>query len=83
MATPAKGDGPMGMDIEGPMPANLTDQKWKHRSTDGDIFTVIRDGVDDTEMKNFRKKLTDRQIWELVHYIRSIAPNTARSEFKH
>ena len=28
-----------------PKPSNLTDADWKHGSTDGEIFTVIRDGV--------------------------------------
>jgi len=27
-----------------PKPSDLTDARWKHRSTDGEIFTLIRDG---------------------------------------
>ena len=39
-----KGDGTMGAELN-PKPSNLSDADWKHGSTDGEIFTVIRDGV--------------------------------------
>ncbi len=66
-----------GMDGEGmdPPPANLTDATWKHGSTDGEIFTVIRNGVKGTGMKPFGSKLTTTEIWNLVNYIRSIGPH--------
>jgi len=68
-----KGDGEMAEDLN-PKPANLTDADWKHGSTDGEIFVVIRDGVKGTGMKPFSKKLTTHQIWDVVNYIRSIGP---------
>ncbi len=68
-----KGDGEMA-DTYNPKPANLTDAEWKHGSTDGEIFTVIRDGVKGTEMKPFGKKMTTHQLWDVVNFIRSIGP---------
>jgi len=68
-----KGDGSMGEDLN-PKPSNLTDADWKHGSTDGEIFLVIRDGSKNTGMKGFGKKVTAHQIWDVVNYIRSIGP---------
>jgi mono/diheme cytochrome c family protein len=68
-----KGDGEMSGDLN-PKPADLTDADWKHGSTDGEIFVVIRDGVKGTGMKPFSKKMTTHQIWDVVNFIRSIGP---------
>jgi mono/diheme cytochrome c family protein len=68
-----KGDGEMSGDLN-PKPADLTDAEWKHGSTDGEIFVVIRDGVKGTGMKPFSKKMETHQIWDVVNYIRSIGP---------
>ena len=70
-----KGDGAMGEELN-PRPANLTDNDWKHGSTDGEIFTVIRDGVKSTGMKAYGRKLTAHQLWDVVNYVRSIGPKT-------
>lgn len=69
-----KGDGSMGEELN-PRPANLVDAEWKHGSTDGDIFTVIRGGVKTTGMKPYARKLTAHQIWDVVNYLRSIGPH--------
>ena len=68
-----KGDGSMGADID-PKPSDLTDTEWKHGSTDGELFLVIRDGAKGTGMKPFAKKLTPHQIWDVINYVRSIGP---------
>lgn len=68
-----KGDGAMGDDLN-PKPPNLVDADWKHGSTDGEIFLVIRDGAKNTEMKPYAKKMTANQIWDVVNYLRSIGP---------
>jgi len=70
-----QGDGAMGADLT-PKPSNLTDADFKHGATDGEIFTVIRDGVKGSGMKAFNSKLTTRQMWEVVNYVRSIGPKT-------
>jgi mono/diheme cytochrome c family protein len=69
------GDGAMGEELS-PKPSNLTDADWKHGSTDGEIFTVIRDGVKSTGMKAFARKMTTHQLWDVVNYIRSLRPKT-------
>ena len=68
-----KGDGAMGEELD-PKPANLVDADWKHGSTDGEIFVVIRDGVKNGGMKAYARKLTAHQIWDVVNYLRSIGP---------
>ena len=72
----AEGDGTMAGELN-PKPANLVDATWIHGSSDGDIFTVIRDGVKDTGMKAFGAKMTAHQIWNVVNYLRSIGPKSS------
>ena len=57
-----------------PRPSDLADAQWKHGPTDGEIFTVIRSGVPKTSMSSFAKKVTERQTWDLVNYVRSLGP---------
>jgi len=69
------GDGPLAP--KNPSPANLTDAEWKYGSTDGEIFATIRNGVGpDSEMKPMRTKLSDRDIWNVVNYLRSLGPKS-------
>src|SRR5262245_20621412 len=67
------GDGAMGAELN-PKPSNFTDTQWKHGSSDGEIFTVIKDGVKGTAMKSFNSKLTPKQMWDAVNYIRTLSP---------
>ena len=61
----------------GSQSADLTDDKWDHGSTDGEIFTTIHDGVGPKyDMDSWEGKITDEEIWSLVNYIRSIGPKT-------
>jgi mono/diheme cytochrome c family protein len=70
-----KGDG--GMALSGGEPSDLTDDVWDHGSTDGEIFVVIRDGVS-ADMLAYKEKLTEKQIWQVVNYIRSIGPKPSK-----
>jgi len=70
-----KGDG--GMALSGGTPANLTDETWDHGSTDGEIFVAIRDGTS-SDMESYKEKLTEKQIWNLVNFIRSLGPKPAK-----
>lgn len=45
------------------------------RQTDGELFYFIRNGIRNTAMPGWR--LTDRQTWQLVTYIRSLLPTAA------
>jgi mono/diheme cytochrome c family protein len=68
-----KGDGSMGEELT-PKPSNLVDAEWKHGPTDGEIFSLIRDGSKGTGMQAYRRKLSAHEIWDTVNYIRSIGP---------
>jgi mono/diheme cytochrome c family protein len=73
----AKGDGrlvPKGMTT----PPDLTDEKWDRGSTDGEIFTVIMEGAGPKfEMKGLKGKIADREVWQIVNFLRSLGPKTA------
>ncbi|HJQ70898.1 MAG TPA: c-type cytochrome [Blastocatellia bacterium] len=68
-----KGDG--GMALSGGTPSDLTDETWDYGSTDGEIFVSIRDGVS-SDMLAYKEKLDEKQIWQVVNFIRSIGPKT-------
>jgi len=74
-----KGDGTMGEELD-PKPADLTDPKRKHGSSDGEVFTVIRDGVKGTGMKPFGRKMTAHELWDVVNYLRSIGPKPSQDQ---
>lgn len=59
-----------------PKPSDLTDAKWDHGSTDGEIFAVIRDGVGSGAMRGLNGKpgIGPDEMWQLVNYVRSIGP---------
>jgi len=71
-----KGDG--GLALSGGEPSDLTDDAWDYGSTDGEIFVVIRDGVT-ADMLAYKEKLTEKQIWQVVNYIRSIGPKQLKA----
>ena len=67
----AKGNGPMAP--EGTKPSDLTDATWDRGSTDGEIFLVIQNGAGPKfDMKGYKSKLTEPEIWNVVNYVRSL-----------
>jgi mono/diheme cytochrome c family protein len=66
-----KGDG--GGAGAGGQPADLTDDHWDYGSTDGEIFSVIREGTS-ADMQGYADPIGDAEIWKLVNYLRSIGP---------
>ena len=72
-----KGDG--GMALSGGTPSDLTDEKWDYGASDVEIFTSIREGVS-ADMLEYKNKLNDQQIWQIVNFIRSIGPNTTKEK---
>jgi mono/diheme cytochrome c family protein len=69
----AKGNGPQAP--KDTHPPDLTDAKWDHGSTDGEIFTVIKDGIGPKfDMKGYNSKMTAQVMWNIVNYLRSIGP---------
>lgn len=67
-----KGSATKDLDVK---PRNYTDKALMERIPDGQLFWIICYGSDPdtTEMKGYKKKLSEEQMWSLVHYIRSFA----------
>jgi len=69
----ANAEGGAGNDLI-PAAPDLTDKEWKHGSTDGEIFDVIKNGVPpDLNMIPFGDQLKDTDIWNVVNYLKSVA----------
>jgi mono/diheme cytochrome c family protein len=65
-----KGDGSVaGADP----PSDLTDGVWDFGSTDGEIFTVIHDGLPGKDMGGYAERLKETDIWNVVNFIRTLA----------
>ena len=55
-------------------PPNLVDATWDHGSTDGEIFTSIKEGIGPKfDMKPMKTKIMDTDIWNVVNYLHSVA----------
>jgi mono/diheme cytochrome c family protein len=71
-----KGDGPLAP--KDAKPADLTDAKWDHGATDGDIFNLIQNGGGaNSKMVAFKGKMPDQDMWHIVNFIRSLGPKDA------
>ena len=58
---------------------DLTDpERWRFGTTDGDLFRSTKYGAG-LDMPPFEAELDDTEIWELVHYLRSIGPEEYRA----
>lgn len=61
--------------------ANATDltspQVWKSGTSEGAIFRSIRDGAGEG-MPAFKADISQEDIWNLVNFIRSLWPESAR-----
>jgi mono/diheme cytochrome c family protein len=69
-------EGGSGSDISPPAP-DLTDREWKRGSTDGEIFSVIKNGVPpELNMEPWGDRIKDPDIWNVVNYVRSLAKKT-------
>jgi mono/diheme cytochrome c family protein len=68
------GDGPLAP--RNPKPANLTDATWDHGGSDGEIFAIIWNGAPaaNSEMKPMKGTLTEKNVWDIVNYIRTLGP---------
>ncbi len=76
--TEGKGDGKAGLTLK-PRPSDLTDAEWKHGSSEGEVFTLIRDGAKQTPMRGYASRMTTNDIWNIVNYLRTLNPKTAKS----
>jgi len=66
-----KGDTSIGKSLNPPA-ADLTDNVWKHGSTEGEIFHVISEGVPRTGMSSWKNTLTEEERWKLVNFIKCL-----------
>ena len=64
-----KGDGPAAT---GNVP-DLTDPHWDFGGSDGEIFSVIHDGVS-ADMDGYAARLSDTDIWNVVSYLKTLSP---------
>jgi mono/diheme cytochrome c family protein len=65
--TEGRGDGTAAT---APVP-DLTDDTWDYGGSDGEIFSVIHDGVS-ADMDGYAARLSDTDIWNVVNFIRSV-----------
>jgi len=66
-------EGGSGSDLIPPAP-DLTDNEWKHGSTEGEIFYVTKNGVPpELNMEPWGDRINDTAIWNVVNYLRSLA----------
>ncbi len=70
-----KGKAQANPDFEAP--SLLEPDTWRFGSSDGETFVSIRDGAGHA-MPAFGSKASEEQIWQLVHYVRSLQPEKAR-----
>lgn len=70
-----KGDG--GGAGAGGQPADFTDASWMFGGSAGEIFTAIRDGTS-ADMESYAERMSEADMWNLVHFVRSLGPSTAR-----
>ncbi len=68
-----KGDGPIGLTLN-PRPADLTLHAVPGVHTDGQLFDWITNGFPNSVMPAWRSTLSDDDRWNLVNFIRTLAP---------
>jgi cytochrome c553 len=66
------GDGPLSATLS-PKPADLSIHGLPGIHTDGQLYYWISTGVPNTAMPAFGQKLSDRDIWNLVNFVRTLA----------
>ena len=68
-----KGDGPVGLTLN-PRPADLTQHAIPGIHTDAQLFEWITNGFPGSRMPAFKASLSDTDRWNLVNFIRTLAP---------
>lgn len=68
-----KGDGPLGLTLN-PRPADLSYHAISGIHTDAQLFEWITNGFPGSRMPAFKERFSDTDRWNLVNYIRTLAP---------
>jgi glucose/arabinose dehydrogenase/mono/diheme cytochrome c family protein len=55
-------------------PSDLTDDEWDHGASDAEIFSVTKKGIPSTMMMAWGGSIPDQDIWNIVNYLRTLAP---------
>ena len=71
--TTGKGDGPVGLTLN-PRPADLSQHAVTGIHPDSQLFEWITNGFPGSRMPAFRTALSDTDRWNLVNFIRTLAP---------
>lgn len=73
-----RGDGHgKGAGSYGPRPADLTRPAYTYGTTDGDVFDVIKNGVQPRlAMPAWDGLIRETDMWNLVNYLRTLRPAT-------
>ncbi len=66
------GNGRLSMRLD-PPPRNFSCAQIMKSLPDGQLFWIIKKGSSGTDMPAHEHHLTDRQIWQLIRYIRNFA----------
>jgi mono/diheme cytochrome c family protein len=61
-----------GTAATGAQPPDLTDAQWDFGSSDGEMFSVIRDGTS-KDMEGYKDRMSDAEMWNVVNYVKSLA----------
>lgn len=69
-----KGDGPVGVTLS-PRPSNFEIHMPPGIHTDGQLMEWISNGFPDTAMPAFGDGYTEDQLWDVINYIRTFAPD--------
>jgi mono/diheme cytochrome c family protein len=68
------GDGELAQYIKKVKPSNFTDAMMMSEMTDGELFWKMSEGR--PPMPPWKEELTEIQRWQLVNYLRALAPKT-------
>ncbi len=68
-----KGDGPLGVALN-PRPADLSAHAVLGVHTDAQLYEWITDGFPGSAMPAWKTRLSDTDRWNLVNFIRTLAP---------
>ena len=74
-----KGDGKAGAMLNAPHRPTSPTPTGSTAQTDGEIFTVIRDGSKSTGMRGYGSRMTTDDIWNVVNYSANPRPKTTKS----
>lgn len=69
-----KGDGPVGVTLS-PRPSDFVIHMPPGIHTDGQLLEWISNGFPDTAMPAFSEGYSEEQLWDVINYIRTFAPD--------